>query len=92
MYYYVIIEKQYLFATRAIFGLIMRRVFMNGVFHPGETYQVPGGHRVRVISVTPDPQENDVFLVLQDEDGGPQGVQSVGEFARRNPELVVTVH
>ena len=65
---------------------------MNGVFHPGETYQVAGGHRVRVISVTPDPEENDVLLVLQDEDGGPQGFQSVSEFARRKPELVVTVH
>lgn len=66
-------------------------MFMNGVFHPGETYQVAGGRRVRVVSVTPDPEVLDTLLVLQDEDGGPHGFQSVSEFARRNPELV-TVH
>lgn len=65
---------------------------MNGVFHIGETYQVSGGRRLRVVSVTPDPEVEDLLLVLQDEDGGPQGFESVTEFNRRNPELVTAAH
>ena len=65
---------------------------MDGVFHVGETYQVSGGHRLRIVSVTPDSAVEDVLLVLQDEDGGPQDFQLVSEFHRRSPELVTTVH
>lgn len=65
---------------------------MNGVFCAGEMYQVTGGHRLRVVSVTPDSAVEDVLLVLQDEDGGPQDFQLVTEFSRRNPELVTVVH
>lgn len=65
---------------------------MNGVFRPGETYQVTGGRRLHVVSVTPDPEAEDSLLVLQDEDGGSQDLQSVTEFNRCNPELVAAAH
>lgn len=60
---------------------------MNGVFHAGEVYQVSGGQRLCVISVTPDPEVNDTILVLQDE-GGAHTFPTVSEFFAQRPELI----
>lgn len=54
----------------------------------GQLYQLPGGIRQRVVSVTPDDSTFDPVLVLQDEDGGPQTVSTANEFMAQHPELV----
>lgn len=55
---------------------------------PGQKYQLPGGHRQGLVSVTEDDGEFDWVLVLQPEGGGEQVVMMASEFVALHPELV----
>lgn len=54
----------------------------------GQLYQLPGGLRQRIVSVTPDDSTLDPVLVLQNEGGGLQIIASATEFMAKKPELV----
>ena len=53
-----------------------------------QVYQLPGGQRQEIVSVTEEPGAFDAVLVLQPEGGGSQTVQMLSEFAVLHPELV----
>jgi len=55
---------------------------------PGQMYQLPGGHRQGLVSVTEDDNEFDWVLVLQPEGGGKQVIMMASQFVDMKPELV----
>lgn len=58
------------------------------VFAPGQTYQLPGGVRESVVSVTRDDDTLDPILVLRPDNGQGDHSMSASEFMELNPESV----
>lgn len=58
------------------------------VFAPGQIYQLPGGVRESVVSVTRDDDTLDPILVLRPDNGKCDHEMSTSEFMELNPEPV----